>query len=152
MYSFNYIIHIIGVVLWIGSFLGLGYLLRTIASQDKNINSFSAIIKKIQKWVMIGVIPSLVLIVVSGSFMIFQFNRETLPLYLSLMEQGGTLIILLTIIFVSIYSVRLTKKLKGIQMKKDQSLASITKMYANYLLLSSVLGVIIIIIVGLRIV
>lgn len=99
---------------------------------------------------MIGVIPSLVLILLSGSYMIFQFNRDTMPLYLSLMEQSGTLIILLTIILVSMYSVRLTKKLQGIPLKKDKSLAQLTKIYANFLLLSIILGIGIIIIVGLR--
>lgn len=101
---------------------------------------------------MIGVIPSLVLILVSGSFMIFQFNRDTKPLYLTIMEQGGTLIILLTIILVSVYSVKLTKKLQGITLKKDKSLAQLTKIYANFLLIYTLLDISIIIVVGLRIV
>lgn len=124
--------------------------IKTLANQEKSLNDFSPVIKKIQKWVMIGVIPSLVLILLSGSYMIFQFNRDTMPLYLSLMEQSGTLIILLTIILVSMYSVRLTKKLQGIPLKKDKSLAQLTKIYANFLLLSIILGIGIIIIVGLR--
>lgn len=101
---------------------------------------------------MIGVIPSLVLILVSGSFMIFQFNRDMIPLYLTIMEQGGTLIILLTIILVSVYSVKLTKKLQGITLKKDKSLAQLTKIYANFLLIYTLLDISIIIVVGLRIV
>lgn len=152
MYSFSYIIHIVGVTLWIGSFLGLGYLLKTIVNQDKNIADFTVVIKRIQKWVMLGIMPSLVLVVLSGSFMINKFNRSAMPLYLSIMEQVGSLIILLTIIFISIYSVKLSKKLKGVPLKKDQSLAQISKIYANFLYISAVLGIIIIIIVGLRIV
>src|SRR5690606_20012486 len=130
MYSFNYILHIAGVAIWIGSFAALGYLLKTLVRQENSLVEFSPVIKKIQKWVMMGVIPSLVLILFSGSFMIVQFNRETMPLYLTIMEQGGSLIILLTIIFVSIYSVRLTKKLKGLPLKKEKSLAQLAKMYA----------------------
>lgn len=84
--------------------------------------------------------------------MILQFNRDTMPLYLTIMEQGGTLIILLTIILVSIYSVRLTKKLQGITLKKDRSIAQLTKIYANFLLISTLLGIGVIIVVGLRIV
>lgn len=152
MYSLYYILHIVGIAVWIGSFLVLGYLLKTMAKEQRRLIDLSPVIKKIQKWVMVGVVPSLVLILVSGSFMIFEFNRDSMPLYLKLMEQGGTLIILLTIIFVSIYSVKITKKLQGIQLKKDKSLAQLTKIYANYLLISTLLGIGIVIVVGLRLV
>lgn len=152
MYSLYYILHIVGIAVWIGSFLVLGYLLKTLAKEQRRLIDLSPVIKKIQKWVMVGVVPSLVLILVSGSFMIFEFNRDSMPLYLKLMEQGGTLIILLTIIFVSIYSVKITKKLQGIQLKKDKSLAQLTKIYANYLLISTLLGIGIVIVVGLRLV
>lgn len=152
MYSLSYILHVIGVAIWIGSFLVLGYLLKTVINQEKSLVGFSPIIKRIQSWVMLGVLPSLVLILLSGTYMILQFNRDTMPLYLTIMEQGGTLIILLTIILVSIYSVRLTKKLQGITLKKDRSIAQLTKIYANFLLISTLLGIGVIIVVGLRIV
>ena len=45
MYSFSYIVHIVCVALWIGSFLGLGYLLKTIVKQEKNIGEFSGVDK-----------------------------------------------------------------------------------------------------------
>ena len=151
MYSLSYILHIVGVALWIGSFAVIGYLLK-ILTKNKGLKDFSVIIKRMQKWVMVGVLPSLLLIFLSGTYMIFQFNRDTMPFYLSIMEQGGTLIILLTILFVSIYNVKLTKKLKGIQLKKDKSLAQITNMYTNFLLISTLLAIGIIVVVGLRIV
>ncbi|RDW15875.1 hypothetical protein [Oceanobacillus chungangensis] len=150
MYSLNYILHIVGVVIWIGSFSVLGYLLKSMINQEKSLTDFSPLIKRIQSWVTIGVLPSLLLILLSGTYMILQFNRDTMPLYLTIMEQGGTLIILLTIILVSMYSVRLTKKLQGITLRKDKSLAQLTKIYANFLLISTFLGIGIIIIVGLR--
>ena len=151
MYSLSYILHIVGVALWIGSFAVIGYLLK-ILTKNKGLKDFSVIIKRMQKWIMVGVLPSLLLIFLSGTYMIFQFNRDTMPFYLSIMEQGGTLIILLTILFVSIYNVKLTKKLKGIQLKKDKSLAQITNMYTNFLLISTLLAIGIIVVVGLRIV
>lgn len=151
MYSLSYILHIVGVALWIGSFAVIGYLLK-ILTKNKGLKDFSVIIKRMQKWIMVGVLPSLLLIFLSGTYMIFQFNRDTMPFYLSIMEQGGTLIILLTILFVSIYNVKLTKKLKGIQLKKDKSLAQITNIYTNFLLISTLLAIGIIVVVGLRIV
>lgn len=150
MYSLSYILHITGVAIWVGSFLALGYLLRGIAKNERALTNFAPVIKRIQKWVMWGVLPSLTLILLSGVYMILQFNRESMPLYLTIMEQGGTMIILLTIIFVSIYSVRLTRKLEGIPLKKEKTLVGLTKMYANYLLISTLLGIGIVIIVGLR--
>lgn len=152
MYSLSYIIHIAGVAIWVGSFFALGYLLRSLANDERKLEDFAPVIKRIQKWVMVGVLPSLVLILLSGVYMILQFDRDSMPLYLSIMEQGGTLIILLTIISVSIYSVKLTKKLRSIPLKKERTLADLTKMYANFLLVSTLLGIGIIIIVGLRLV
>lgn len=151
MYSLSYILHIVSVALWIGSFAVIGYLLKTL-TKDKKLKDFSVVIKRMQKWVMVGVLPSLLLILLSGTYMMFQFNRDAMPFYLSIMEQGGTLIILLTILFVSIYNVKLTKKLKGIQLKKDRSLAQITNMYTNFLFISALLAIGIIVVVGLRIV
>lgn len=152
MYTWSYILHIVGVALWIGSFLMLGFLLKGLIKEANHLKDYGMVIQRIQKWVMLGVLPSLVLVLLSGTYMILQLNRDTLPLYLTVMEQGGTLIILLTIIFVSIYSVKLTKKLQGIPVKKDKSLAQLAKIYTNFLVVSSLLGIGIIIIVGLRIV
>lgn len=152
MYSLSYILHIAGIAIWVGSFFALGYLLKSLAKDKRNLANFAPVMKRIQKWVMMGVIPSLVLILLSGVYMILQFNRDSIPLYLTIMEQGGTLIILLTIIVVSMYSVRLTKKLEGLPLKKDRPLVELTKMYANFLLISTLLGIGIIIIVGLRLI
>lgn len=113
MYELSYIVHIVGVALWLGSFLGFGYLLRGLAKGTVNLDTFAPVVRKIQKWVMFGIIPSLILIMTSGIYMIMQFNRDTMPLYLTLMEQMGSLVILLTIALVSVFSARLTKKLKG---------------------------------------
>lgn len=150
MYSLSYILHITGVAVWLGSFIALGYLLRGLIKNHRKLEDFTPVVKRIQKWVKIGVVPSLVLVLISGVYMILQFNRDSMPLYLTIMEQGGTLIILFTIILVSVYSVKLTKKLKGIPLKKEKSLATIAKMYANFLLISTLLGVGIVIVVGLR--
>lgn len=152
MYSLSYIIHIVGVAIWIGSFLALGYLLKGLVNDERKLADFAPVMKRIQKWVKMGVIPSLVLILLSGVYMNLQFNRDSMPLYLTIMEQGGTLIILLTIILVSMYSVRLTKKLQGIPLKKERTLVELTKIYANFLLVSTLLGISIIIVVGLRLV
>jgi len=145
-------LHIAGIAIWLGSFLALGYLLKSLVKDERKLADFAPVIKRIQKWVMMGVLPSLVLILLSGVYMILQFSRDSMPLYLTIMEQGGTIIILLTIILVSMYSVRLTKKLQGIPLKKEKTLVELTNVYSNFLLVSTLLGIGIIIVVGLRLV
>lgn len=145
-------LHIAGIAIWLGSFLALGYLLKSLVKDERKLADFAPVIKRIQKWVRMGVLPSLVLILLSGVYMILQFSRDSMPLYLTIMEQGGTIIILLTIILVSMYSVRLTKKLQGIPLKKEKTLVELTNVYSNFLLVSTLLGIGIIIVVGLRLV
>ncbi|GFZ91805.1 hypothetical protein GCM10010978_32750 [Compostibacillus humi] len=152
MYYLSYMLHIAGIAIWLGSFLALGYLLKSLVKDERKLADFAPVIKRIQKWVMMGVLPSLVLILLSGVYMILQFSRDSMPLYLTIMEQGGTIIILLTIILVSMYSVRLTKKLQGIPLKKEKTLVELTNVYSNFLLVSTLLGIGIIIVVGLRLV
>lgn len=152
MYSLSYMLHIVGVAIWLGSFLALGYLLKSLVKDERKLADFAPVIKRIQKWVMMGVLPGLVLILLSGVYMILQFSRDSMPLYLTIMEQGGTIIILLTIILVSMYSVRLTKKMQGIPLKKEKTLVELTNIYSNFLLVSTLLGIGIIIVVGLRLV
>lgn len=145
-------LHIAGIAIWLGSFLALGYLLKSLVKDERKLADFAPVIKRIQKWVRMGVLPNLVLILLSGVYMILQFSRDSMPLYLTIMEQGGTIIILLTIILVSMYSVRLTKKLQGIPLKKEKTLVELTNVYSNFLLVSTLLGIGIIIVVGLRLV
>ena len=152
MYNIFYIVHIIGVVIWIGSFITLGVVLRALTKVDLPKESRKALISRIQGWVTYGIIPSAIFVLISGLYMIMQFERSGLPFYFSFMEQAGSLIILLTVIFVTLISSKLTKKVKGTPLKKEQTLQVSTKRYANYLLTSAVLGTVVIIVVGLRIV
>ncbi len=76
------------------------------------------LIKKLQQWVTYGVIPASIFVLLSGLYMIMHFSREGIPFYLSFMEQAGSVTILLTILFVTITSKRLTKKIKELPLKK----------------------------------
>ena len=92
------------------------------------------------------IIPASVLVVVSGSYMIMQFNRDSMPLYFSLMEMGGTMVILLSIIALSIISKKITKAVD--EAKK----IALYGYYRTTLLLSSVLGTAVVFIVALRLI
>lgn len=140
LYNASYFVHIIGIVLWMGSFVSFWFLLRTAVKQD----SYEGIGNAIRKNVNVVIIPATILIVVSGSYMIMQFNRDTMPLYLSLMEMGGTMVILLSIIALSILSRKISKAIDG---AKKIALYSY---YRTTLLLSSILGAAVVFIVALR--
>ena len=140
LYNFSYFVHVIGVVLWIGSFVSFWFLLRTVVKQ----NSYEGIGNAIRKNVNTLILPASILVVVSGSYMIMTFNRDSMPLYLSLMEMGGTMVILLSIIALSIISRKITK---AVDEAKKLALYSY---YRMTLLLSSVLGAAVVFIVALR--
>lgn len=140
LYNASYFVHIIGIVLWMGSFVSFWFLLRTAVKQD----SYEGIGNAIRKNVNVVIIPATILIVVSGSYMIMQFNRDTMPLYLSLMEMGGTMVILLSIIALSILSRKISKAIDGAKKIALYSYYRIT------LLLSSILGAAVVFIVALR--
>jgi putative copper export protein len=152
MYSIAYILHIVGIALWIGSFAALGFLLRSLVRKGESLERHSLIVEKIRRFVNFGILPGLVIVLVTGVIMILQFDREHIPFYLTFMEQAGTLIILLTIIFVSMYSRKMGKKLQGVVLKKDKPLESLALMYTNFMFLSAALSVMVIVVVGLRIV
>ncbi|MED4128663.1 hypothetical protein [Shouchella miscanthi] len=152
MYQIAYIIHIIGVVFWVGSFISLGFVLKSLTNVNIEHALTKTLIKKLQQWVTYGVIPASIFVLLSGLYMIMPFSREGIPFYLSFMEQAGSVTILLTILFVTITSKRLTKKIKELPLKKNKPLQTLTKTYANYLFVSAFLSTVVIIVVGFRIV
>ncbi|QKS73133.1 hypothetical protein FLK61_23560 [Paenalkalicoccus suaedae] len=151
MYNAAYILHIAGLALWIGSFVAFGYLLRSLVKSSYGLENITPVLARIRRWVNIGMVPSAIVVMATGVFMIIQLNRETLPFYLLFMEQAGSMVILITVIMVSIYSRKLRKKLQGLPMKKEQSLETLSLHYTNYLFGSASLAMLIVIVVGLRI-
>lgn len=151
MYNAYYIFHILGVVLWVGSFTAFGFLLRSLVKSGKGMENYSFVINRIRLWVNYGMNPSALIVMITGVMMILRFNRDTLPFYLTFMEQAGSLAILFSIIAVSIYSRKLRKKLNNLPMKKEKSLESISLHYTNFLLISAALAMVVVVVVGLRI-
>jgi putative copper export protein len=146
MYEFAYVFHITGIAVWIGSFIGFAVLMRSVASKGEIHKTEEGIIRKIVRFVNTGVLPASGIVLVSGVYMILQFNRETLPLYLSLMEQAGSMAVLFTMLGVGLYSRRVTKKLE------EGGAAAAAGTYSVLLMLSAGLALIVVIITGLRLV
>ncbi|GAF23857.1 hypothetical protein JCM19047_3704 [Bacillus sp. JCM 19047] len=51
MYQIAYIIHIIGVVFWVGSFVSLGFMLKSLTNVNTEHALSKTLIKKMQQWV-----------------------------------------------------------------------------------------------------
>ncbi|SDO17213.1 hypothetical protein [Alkalicoccus daliensis] len=151
MYSLSYIIHIIGVALWLGSFTAFGFLLQSLVREDEPMKNYRSVINKIRIWINYGVLPGAVVVMLTGVYMILQLNRETLPFYMIFMEQAGSMIVLLTVVMLSVYSRRLKKKLEGETLKKDKTLEALSLAHTNYMFSSAALVLLVIIVVGMRI-
>ncbi|NJP36117.1 hypothetical protein [Alkalicoccus luteus] len=145
VYEAAYSLHIGGIALWIGSFAAFSWLLRGMAQQEELAETEKRQIRRITKFVNLGVLPAAGIVLFTGVYMILQLNRETLPLYMLVMEQAGALIILVTAVGTGLYSRRLVKRLHG------KGARAATASYSVALLLSAGLALAVVVFVGLRI-
>lgn len=156
MYELMYFLHLTGVAIWVGAFIAFGLLLRSLV-KSKQVEAQSSIVNQIRRWVNIGIIPSGLIVLVTGVLMIVQFSRDALPMYMILMEQIGSLVILGSVIAISIYSFKLKKQMQAHSLndvhpvKKHQSLAHLTSVYSKLLFSSAGLAIVVIVVVSLRI-
>lgn len=142
MYEFSYFVHIAGITLWIGSFLAFGWLLMPMLESGSADQAGQQVRRLVNRLIL----PSSFLVVLSGSYMISQFDRSGMPLYLSLMEMGGTMIVLLSIIALTL----LSRKISG-AVQEDKK-ASLYRLYRMALFSSAVLALGIVFIVALRLI
>ncbi|PYZ94802.1 hypothetical protein CR194_04545 [Salipaludibacillus keqinensis] len=150
MYAISYILHIAGIALWFGSFAAFGFLIRSLVKGEETEETYTPVMNKIRLWINVGVLPGAVIVMLTGVYMILQFNREALPFYMIFMEQAGSMVVLLTVIMISLYSRKMKKKLNGETLKKDKTLKSISLMYTNYLFASATLVLLVLVVVGMR--
>ena len=110
MYGLMFFIHLAGLAAWFGvTLMGVLMLLsirRKLAESDM-ASVAQTIIRNMDRVTH----PSAFLVLASGVYMIMQFDRNGMPLWLTFMERAGGMVILLFIIILSILGVRLKKKL-----------------------------------------
>ncbi|GAA0351944.1 hypothetical protein [Bacillus horti] len=156
MQSFYYFLHIIGVIIWIGSFIGFGLLLRSLAKKE-SVEQHTQVVTKIDQLVKRLILPSALVVMISGVFLILPYDRGSLPLYITLMEQAGSLIILLSIIVLTIQSRKIQKALRqqtdGVEVSsaKKLTLQGVTDVYSKFMLGSAVMASTIVVIVSMKI-
>ncbi|WP_444685323.1 hypothetical protein [Alkalicoccus luteus] len=145
VYEAAYSLHIGGIALWIGSFAAFAWLLRGMAQQGELAEAEKRQICRMTRFVNLGVLPAAGIVLMTGVYMILQLNRETLPLYMLVMEQAGALIILVTAVGTGLYSRRLVKQLD------EKGARAAASSYSVALLLSAGLALAVVVFVGLRI-
>lgn len=129
MYNLFYFLHIIGIAVWLGSLIALGYVLNKLLHSE----AIKPVLQLVFTWINRVVHLSAFAVLISGVYMIMQFDRGSLPFYLIFMEQLGSLAVLFSVIILTLQSRKIRKKLEGIPLKKDRSLVSMTKMYTGYM-------------------
>ncbi|MFC4736787.1 hypothetical protein ACFO4L_09345 [Bacillus daqingensis] len=145
VYEAAYSLHIGGIALWIGSFAAFAWLLRGMVQQGELAEAEKRQIRRMTRFVNLGVLPAAGIVLMTGVYMILQLNRETLPLYMLVMEQAGALIILVTAVGTGLYSRRLVKQLD------EKGARAAASSYSVALLLSAGLALAVVVFVGLRI-
>ncbi|WP_186326556.1 hypothetical protein [Paenibacillus sp. Y412MC10] len=140
MYELSYFIHIAGIILWIGAFFSFGLLLTGMIKKGDALRTGDQIRKIVNRVIL----PSSIMIVLSGSYMISQFERGNLPFYLSLMEMAGSMIVLLSIIVLSMLSRKISK---AVNVDKKSSLLGY---YRTTIISSAVLALGVVLITALR--
>lgn len=97
--------------------------------------------------------PSALFILVSGIMMFVEMGLGSdKPFWLIFMERGGTVVLLLSIVWVTLQGNKLKKKLEGKSMKKQVSLTSLCSRYSTSAAVSVLLALVVVLVVSLKIV
>lgn len=146
MYGFMLFLHLTGLFAWMGGLLVaivmIGLLHKKLgSSQDSNL-----LARKSVSIFSYLAHPGAVLVLGSGVYLILQMGSGSKPLWLDVMEKGGGMIALLSLIVSGILGGKVKKKLKAAQGQPVKLTGYLTTMTA---FMALILGVVLI--VSLRI-
>lgn len=110
MYGWMFFIHLAGLAAWFGVTL-MGLLMLLSVRGKLAESSYTSVAESIIRNINRVTHPAAFLVLLSGVIMIMQWNRDGMPFWLSFMERGGGMVIILFMIVLSILGARLRKKL-----------------------------------------
>ncbi|TCS93262.1 hypothetical protein [Hazenella coriacea] len=114
-------IHVVCVATWFGgtAFMAM-YLRDSIRSNSLETMSYS--LGKAQRWNLMMMIPTAVLVLATGIYMLMQFASKD-QLWIVVKERFGSLVIVLFIVLIAFYGKKLLKKVQasGIDLSKAQA-------------------------------
>lgn len=152
MYATYYFFHIVGVIIWVGAFISFGLLLRFLV-KERAVDAYALIVKRIDQITKWFINPSAFIVLISGVLLLVAYGGPNKPLYITIMERAGSLVILLSIIALTLVS-RKIKKAIGASAGTDSSkntLKRLTDIYGKFMLSSAVLACAIIVVVSMKI-
>jgi putative membrane protein len=140
-------IHVVSVAAWFGGISMMAMYLRD-ATRSNNLETMSYALGKAQRWNLTMFIPTAVLVLLTGIYMLMQYANK--PLWLLVKERFGSLFVVLFILLIAFYGRKLLSQVKagGVDSAKGQA---ILKRYIMLLNLSLLCMVILIFFVTVKI-
>ncbi|SEN38646.1 DUF2269 family protein [Lihuaxuella thermophila] len=140
-------IHVVCVAAWFGGISVMAMYLRD-SIRSGNPETMSYALGKVQRWNLTMFIPTAVLVLLTGIYMLMQYANK--PTWLLVKERFGSLFIVLFIVLIALYGRKLLNQVKaaGTDSAKGQA---ILKRYIMLLNLSLVCMIILIFFVTVKI-
>lgn len=140
-------IHVVSVAAWFGGISMMAMYLRD-ATRSGNLETMSYALGKAQRWNLTMFIPTAVLVLLTGIYMLLQYANK--PVWLLVKERFGSLFVVLFILLIALYGRKLLSQVKagGVDSAKGQA---ILKRYILLLNLSLLCMVILIFFVTVKI-
>lgn len=132
-YGFIKFLHIAFVAAWFGGAALMAMFLRDAIRTDQ-VDRMNHALNRAQRWNLTMFIPTSVIVLLTGIFMMMQTGGEK-PLWLLVKERFGSLFILLFILFIVLYGRKALAKVKSDGIEKEQVIG-ILKRYIMLLNLS----------------
>lgn len=142
-------IHVIGVATWFGSITLMAMYLRN-ATRTKNLENMATALATTHRWNLTMMIPTSVLVLITGIYMFAAIGGAEKPLWLLVKERFGSLFVILFIIVISFYGKKLLQKVKDTETKQEMA-QTLLKRYILILNLSVLCMVILIFFVTVKI-
>lgn len=115
-------IHVVCVATWFGGTAFMAMYLRD-ATRSNSLDTMSYSLGKAQRWNLMMMIPTAVLVLATGIYMLIQFANKD-QLWILVKERFGSLFIILFIVLIAFYGKKLLSKVQasGIDLSLAQSL------------------------------
>lgn len=103
-------LHLLGIVVWIGAGITIGVLLLSILKLDASENRNQVLTTILKKSYML-IHPAATVVLGSGLYMLVTSDYADKPFWVTFMQHGGTLAVILSLVLASILSGKAIKQL-----------------------------------------
>jgi protoporphyrinogen IX oxidase len=135
LYTISLFVHVVSIATLFGGISLMAMVLRD-ATRSNEAETMSKAMEKVQRWNLTMFVPTSVLILLTGIYMLMKFDANK-PLWLLVKERFGSLVIVLFIVFVVWYGKKLLQGVKasGTDVQKAIALVKRYIMILNLFLL-----------------